>query len=494
MTREGRLTFWLVAALLGVTAYQELGSSLWHDEAGTWWMVKDGLLEAGSRALWWSATSPLYYTVIWAVVQVFGLSEVAVRIPSIVFSVGTAAILYKLGQRWLDAEGAALGVLFFFCLPAVQFTVTDARPYALGLLLLVGAWLAMMRWLENDRWRDGAAFILCAAGVVWAHYTLASGLLPLAWYGWRLGWRRAGVAATGISVLLAPLGAQIVDTLGRREELIFALPPGPFTFIFTLVPMHVLVLLLLGAIAATSLSRGSGEDFKAHEAKQSLVPLALWAAVPPTLLLVLSRMGVMELFYPRYLLSKEAGMALLAAWLIRGLAGVRVRQATAVAAVVLVVPWNASFTYRHTDAKWRESSEWVNGEVRAHPQTQAAVVSMFVESLQPELLNDPAYREILMAPQTVYPVRGEPILLPGGVTFRRLPNEEAVRKLRKEVVPAAERTGRIVVVGEKLGNWYKKRLAESLEGTGLWLTDQRRFGSVSGLLYERSGGADRVGS
>ena len=64
-------------------------------------IVKDGLRDAGSRALWWSATSPLYYAVIWVVVQVFGLSEVALRMPSVVFSVGTAVILYKLGQRWL---------------------------------------------------------------------------------------------------------------------------------------------------------------------------------------------------------------------------------------------------------------------------------------------------------------------------------------------------------------------------------------------------------
>ena len=480
MIRERRVAFWLLAALLGVTVYPELSSSLWADEAGTWWIVKDGLRDAGSRALWWSATSPLYYAVIWVVVQVFGLSEVALRMPSVVFSVGTAVILYKLGQRWLDAEGAALSVVFFFCLPTVQFTVIDARPYALGLLLLVGAWLAMMRWLEHDRWWDGAAFILCAAGVAWAHYTLALGLLPLGWYGGRLGWRRAVGVAMGLSILLAPLGAQILETLGRREELVFGSPPGPLTFIFTLVPVHVLALVLLGALVATACSRGLGNDFKAHEAKQSLMPLVLWAAVPPTLLLVLSQMGVMTLFAPRYLLSKEAGIALLAAWVIRGLTWVRVREVTAVAAVVLVVPWNASFAPRHTDAKWRESSEWVNGEVRAHPHTQVVVVSTFVESLQPKLLNDPAYREILMAPQTVYPVGGEPVLLPW------VPNEEAVGKLRKQVVPVAERTGRMVVVGP-VGTMYLERLAESLEGTGLWLTDERQFGNaVVGLLYEQS--------
>ena len=213
---ERRVALWLLAGLLCVTAYQEIGSSLWIDEAGTWWIVKDGLRDAVSRALWWSATSPLYYTVIWVVVQMFGLSEVALRVPSIVFSVGTAAILYRVGRRWLDAEGAALGVLFFFCLPAVQFTVIDARPYGLGLLLLAGAWLAMLRWLEHDRWRDGALLILCAAGVVWAHYTLVLGLLPLAWYGYRLGWQRAAGVVTVVGVLVAPLCVQIVETLGRR--------------------------------------------------------------------------------------------------------------------------------------------------------------------------------------------------------------------------------------------------------------------------------------
>ena len=50
-----------------------------------------------------------------------------------------------LASRWLDDSDALLAVAFFWCIPIVQFTVCDARPYALGLLALSSAWLSALR-------------------------------------------------------------------------------------------------------------------------------------------------------------------------------------------------------------------------------------------------------------------------------------------------------------------------------------------------------------
>ncbi len=314
-----RVEFWLVGAILAFAVFPDIGSSLWRDEAQTWCIVKDGLAEAWSRAMLWSKTPPLYHSVVWLFTTVFGLSGTLLRVPSIAFSLGTALALYRLARRWLDGEGAALGVLLFFCIPAVQFTVIDARPYALGLLLLVLAWLSLMRWIEKGRFGEGLVFILCAAGVAWTHYTIAIGLLPLVWYWRRLGLRRAVAAAAGMAGLTWPLIMQIVEMGARRGEFTLSSSPGAIKALFLLVPAYLAPLLLLSAMMTVFSSKPRNQDFSPYEAKQSLVPLVLLASLSPLLLLGLSLAGVVHLFESRYLLCKEVGLALLAAWAMRGL-------------------------------------------------------------------------------------------------------------------------------------------------------------------------------
>ena len=43
-----------------------LSSSLWLDELGTWWVVKDGAGDAIDRALTFHGQSPLYYLIVWS--------------------------------------------------------------------------------------------------------------------------------------------------------------------------------------------------------------------------------------------------------------------------------------------------------------------------------------------------------------------------------------------------------------------------------------------
>jgi hypothetical protein len=474
-----RVEFWLVGAILAFAVFPDIGSSLWRDEAQTWCIVKDSLAEAWSRAMLWSNTPPLYHSILWLFTKVFGLSGTLLRVPSIAFSLGTALALYRLARRWMDGEGAALGVLVFFCIPPVQFTVIDARPYALGLLLLVLAWLSLMRWLEKGRSREGLVFILCAAGVVWTHLTIAIGLLPLLWYWRRVGWKRTIAAGAGVAGLSFPLIVQIVGMAARREEITWSSPPGAVKAVFLLVPAYVAVLLFLGVMMTVFSSKPRAQDFSPYPPRQSLVPLVLLALVPPALLFLLSRAGVVHLFEPRYILCKEVGLALLAAWAMRGLTDARVRRATAFATMILAVPWNLMLAPRHSQEDWRESSEWVKDELHAHPETRLILVSGFVESRPAGHLEDPRYREVMAAPQVVYPIPAEPILLP------EFPTQEAKERLEKRVAPAAQRAGRIVVVSCTVGPRYKALFEQSLRGTGLRLTEERSFGQVLGRVYER---------
>jgi hypothetical protein len=143
------------------------------------------------------------------------------------------------------------------------------------------------------------------------------------------------------------------------------------------------------------------------------------------------------------------------------------------------VTWNALFAAKHGQQDWRASSEWVAAEFQAHPGMQFVLVSGFVESSQPGRLDDPAYHDLLMAPQIVYPVPVSPILLP------LRPNAEAARRLLESVAPAARQAERLVVVSCTMGPQYKSLFAESLRASGLRLTQEKSFGEVIGHVYER---------
>jgi len=59
----------------------------------------------------------------------------------------------------------------------VGLAAADARPYGLGLLLVVSAMLALARFRESGSLAAGAAYAALAALTVYAHYMFATMLL-----------------------------------------------------------------------------------------------------------------------------------------------------------------------------------------------------------------------------------------------------------------------------------------------------------------------------
>jgi hypothetical protein len=64
----------------------------------------------------------------------------------------------------------------FACAQPVVFAGSDARPYALLLLVIAGSTLALVRWLENANMRHAAVYAITAAMIPHLHY-LASPVL-----------------------------------------------------------------------------------------------------------------------------------------------------------------------------------------------------------------------------------------------------------------------------------------------------------------------------
>ncbi|MBI4892767.1 MAG: glycosyltransferase family 39 protein [Acidobacteria bacterium] len=473
-----RLWIWpaLAACLLAVCTLRRISIGFWTDEAGTWWIIKDGLSNAIVRAEWWSATSPLYYSLVWAWAQIFGFSEISLRLPSLLFILAAAGLLFRLARYWLDDEGAWLAVVFFLMSRFVAFAATDARPYALGLALLLAAWVSMLAWLESGRKSLGVVFVLCAAAAAWAHYTIALGLLPLAWYLPRLGWRRSCAVLLGGGLLLAPRVSQLAEVAGRRVQLSFANPPSAFDIIEVFLPAQVLLLAALGGLAVTFAflrRRRDGLSFAPFQAFHTLAPWLLLIVLPPLALLLLGHYGV-QMFHSRYMISREVGIALLCAWLARGLTRLDLRAWTVWSAAILATCFFVARTSQTVD--WRGASRWA----ATQSSSTIAVTSGFIESLAPAAVADPARLDILFAPQRIYPLPGHPVWLPMRC------NADAQAILENQIFPASRNSGSLLLILAPASGDYLPWIENRLRRDGFLITQHRRFNSVSGWLFQRS--------
>ena len=77
---------WVFTALCGVAgiAFRLYGldRSLWLDEFGTLWVVEANFASLIDRVFSFQGQTPFYYTCVWLAIQLFGESEVVLRLPS----------------------------------------------------------------------------------------------------------------------------------------------------------------------------------------------------------------------------------------------------------------------------------------------------------------------------------------------------------------------------------------------------------------------------
>ncbi len=93
---------------------------------------------------------PLYELFLHYWINIFGISEVAVRIPSLIFVSITAAFIYKIGNEFFTREvGVVAGLLFSFSNYATYFS-HEARAYALFGMFTAISFYFFLRWLNNQ--------------------------------------------------------------------------------------------------------------------------------------------------------------------------------------------------------------------------------------------------------------------------------------------------------------------------------------------------------
>lgn len=314
-----RLTMlaWLVpmvaAAVVGVWKLATPGLS--EDELATWGMVSVDWSHFTAVLQNVDATLAPYYLLLrgWAVLA--GGTDLALRLPSVIFATGAtgflAAIGIKLGGRRV---GLAAGLIFAL-LPTVSRYAQDARPYALVMFAATMTTYVLVGLLDRPRFTLYAAYtagivLLGLANVVALMLLLAHGLAV-----WQI--RRSGRS------VLAWLGAALAGLLpglpllylGRRQSgtQINWIPPLTWARLGDTPEQLFGAAIVAGAVMALALA--------AMSMRSSLRVATLWAVAPVAGLIAAS--FVTPLWVPRYLLFVLPAWALLAAVTLRRLTVLR---------------------------------------------------------------------------------------------------------------------------------------------------------------------------
>lgn len=109
-----------------------LNQSLWFDEAiNITYAQKLGLLEYLSNYLTGDFHPPLHFAILWVWTHIFGSSEIAARLPSLLFGVGTVFITFLIGRKFSKNIGLIAAFLLSVA-PLHVYYSQEARPYSLA--------------------------------------------------------------------------------------------------------------------------------------------------------------------------------------------------------------------------------------------------------------------------------------------------------------------------------------------------------------------------
>jgi len=418
--RFWRIVLW-VAVVAGVIRgwILPLGDSFWVDETVTYWTIKDGW------GPFWERTavhqdSRAYCAMLWAWAQMAGMSEIALRLPSLIAIAGAAGVAAWMLRRGFG-PGAGWPVWAVAAVyPQLQFYGGDARPYALALLTYALASLALVRLHEQPGAGRALQWAVAAGLTVWVQPVTAVGLAAHAvWVLGREGkalfdWRRTRVYLLGALVAggMAWLEfLRIVSFYGRNETNLTNPTPSIVRYLQLAVPPAPLLPLL----AVFALAAPLGLWRRQRRDDDGLLTLAVSSAlVGPAMMVVLWKLLGIGLLADRYVIAMHWGWLLLTGVVIARWMDARGRlifTTLFVLAALSAQVLNTGWTGRHAEADWRAAlgkvREWDAGR-----RLPVYLQSGLVEGRSAKFLDDPAWKDYLLAPTAAYTVPGERFILP----------------------------------------------------------------------------------
>lgn len=320
----------LAVGLIGISS-----PALWTDELQTWGMSVTSWSQMWPIMRYVDAVLAPYYVLTWTWVHVFGDSDIALRLPSVLAMAGAAALVGAIGSRLIGPRVGLIAGLVFAALPAATRFGQEARPYALAAFAATLATFLLTRALERPSWERMAAYAASVALVGMMHEIAVLLLAAHAWYVVAFHRRAFGrwlVAAVAGALPLIPI---FFFGLRQKHQVAYIQTVGFYSFgPFTQVVLGGVAVAVAVAILALF----------ALPLRRPAALFSAWAVVPVVLLVLVSL--AVPMFLPRYLVFTLPAWALLAG---RTIARFRTPWAATILAGILALGISMQVTIRQAN-------------------------------------------------------------------------------------------------------------------------------------------------
>jgi len=396
-----------------------LPSSFWVDETGTMFVVRQGAQHPSLAAVPQVPIS-IYYWLPRAMDRLAawfpnkeGIIETAYRLPSLLAMALALFVIAQIAARLIHPRAAWFAVFACLALRGFDYEADNARPYALGILVVSATVLFLIRWLDAGRFLDAALFVICAALIwrvhllFWPFYMVpaAYALIRMARSETPVGWKAALLVFSLIGLSLIPVMFEAISLAGQAAAHVMAPPPPPKE-LFREFKIGLIVLSFCIALALRIRS-GAG----ASRPRPAVALILMWWLIPPLALYAFSLGTGNSVFVHRYLSF--------------GLPGVALAATAAAATVMPLARWNWSAIILgagvlvflgewrqlwppHHNSNWRAAAAAIN----ALPDEPVLCPSPFLEARPPAWTPAYALPGFLYAHLAAYPVHRHLILFP----------------------------------------------------------------------------------
>lgn len=232
-----------IAALLAIARalLPGWGMPLWLDETYTATIATQ---PSFAKLIDWclhELSGPVYYTLTWCWTHVFGASDGSLRTPGLICVLATPLLILWKGHPSRDVR-MLWTILLILWIPATSFA-SEARPYALVMLLATAQALIFFRLIDDGSRRWAMAWSSVTALLILTHYYALplAGMQGLLFLALR---RRDALKAWPAALVFVPVGIWMLIHI--PFVLSFASPGVAWYHTFTLDTAWAIPILLMG--------------------------------------------------------------------------------------------------------------------------------------------------------------------------------------------------------------------------------------------------------
>ena len=156
--------------IVGLALRLAVPQGIWLDEAISIHQARLSLHDLFRNLYYGDRQPPLYHLTLWLTIRVFGHSEFAVRLPSLIAGTLLIPVLYELGRELYDRRTGLIAAAFASVSPLLIWYSQEVRMYEFAALFGLLALLTQLRVIRKPSMGNWAAYILATAALLWSHY------------------------------------------------------------------------------------------------------------------------------------------------------------------------------------------------------------------------------------------------------------------------------------------------------------------------------------